>query len=73
MTQTNNDEGLAVLRQVFDQTKTILPWSLIETCYRIQMKHQYDSDREIAVNELRHAVSLVVSEMLAADDERKTP
>lgn len=72
MTPTNNDEGLAVLRQVFDQAKAPLPWSLVDTCYRIQLKHQFESDRDIAINEIKHAVSQVVSEMLAGDDERKT-
>lgn len=71
MTQNPNDDGLAVLRQVFEQTKTPLPWSLVETCYRIQSRHRYESDRDIAVNEMKHAVAQVVSDMLAAGEETK--
>lgn len=70
MTQMTNDEGLTVLRQVYDQMNSTLPWSLIETCYRIQLKHQFESDREIAVSQIKQAVSEVVSQIVSANEDK---
>jgi len=54
------DEGLGVLRHVFEKLNPGIPWSVVETCYFIQRKHQYEADRELAVSEMRNVVAKFV-------------
>jgi hypothetical protein len=56
-----DDEALAVLRQVFELlTPAGIPWAVVERCYLVQRKHQYEADRELAVNEMRTIIASCV-------------
>jgi hypothetical protein len=69
MTMPNNseNEALAVLREVFEQVKPNIPWELIQSSYEVERHYQFDSDREVAVSNLRRLVTQHVTDEFNAE------
>jgi hypothetical protein len=69
MTMTNNseNEALTVLREVFEQVKPNIPWELIQSSYEVERHYQFDSDREVAVSNLRRLVTQHVTHEFNAE------
>jgi hypothetical protein len=57
MQNESENEALSVLREVFEQVKPNTPWELIEKSYEIERHYQFDSDRDVAVSNLRRLVT----------------
>jgi hypothetical protein len=61
MQNESENEALSVLREVFEQVKPNTPWDLIEKSYEIERHYQFDSDRDVAVSNLRRLVTQYVA------------
>jgi hypothetical protein len=61
MQNERENEALSVLREVFEQVKPNTPWDLIEKSYEIERHYQFDSDRDVAVSNLRRLVTQYVA------------
>lgn len=56
-TTTTEDHGLSVLKEIYDRSPRRIPWSLVESYYRILRHYQYEDDRDIPMNRLQALVS----------------
>ncbi len=62
------DDGITVLRSIYDHLKPDIPWSLVESCYASERCHQYESDREMVLSEIKTLVTQFVSTKLESQD-----
>jgi len=67
MTNNSENEALTVLREVFEQVKPNIPWELIQSSYEVERHYQFDSDREVAVSNLRRLVTQHVTDEFNAE------
>ena len=61
------DLALATLRAVTNATDEPLPWDLVERLYRLQKRHQFDSDRAASVKEMQQVLEQYVDSIVAGE------
>jgi hypothetical protein len=66
MQNESENEALSVLREVFEQVKPNASWELVEKSYEIERHYQFDSDRDVAVSNLRRLVTQHVADEIDA-------
>lgn len=67
MPNNSENEAVTVLREVFEQVKPNIPWELVQSSYEVERHYQFDSDREVAVSNLRRLVTQHVTEEFNAE------
>ena len=58
------EHALEVLKRINDSMDETIPEDLVKNCYMVEKRFQYDSDRQLALNELRHLVEAEVERRL---------
>lgn len=64
MTTTSEEEALAVLREIHASVAPDLPFRLVEDCYRIERRYQYERDPDLRLDALHRAVTVAVEDAL---------
>jgi hypothetical protein len=73
MTTNSTRDALEVLRQVYTELRPTAPWELILQCYEVERRYQFDVDRELALSQLRAAVTHSVGQELESDQNTGGP
>jgi len=56
MTTDNKDFVIEALKEGFDKLRIDTPFKIIEKCYQIEFKYQYEKDRSIVQKALKSIV-----------------
>jgi len=67
MNERHEDIALQVLLNVAREASTNLPVELLRKAYEIEVKYQFEKDREIPLNELKRLVESYVSSIQNED------
>jgi hypothetical protein len=68
MPNNEEDPGLAVLREIYDQQTRSIPFGLVQEFYELEKRYQYEDDREVPTAMIRSLVSVAVERDLAVGD-----
>jgi len=60
MSNTEDDHGLAVLREIYDQSHRSVTFDLVHEFYELEKRYQYEEDREVPTAKIRSIVSVAV-------------
>ena len=70
MPNSEEDHGLAVLREIYDQQPRSIPFRLVQEFYELEKRYQFEGDREVPTAMIRSLVSVAVERDLT--DESAT-
>lgn len=65
MTNHEEDPGLKVLNEIYDQQPRSVSLKLVQEFYALQRQHQYEEDREVPMAQIRSLVSVAIEKDLA--------
>jgi hypothetical protein len=65
MTNHDEDHGLSVLNEIYDQQPRSIPLKLVQDFYALQRQHQYEEDREVPMAQIRSLISVAIEKDLS--------
>jgi len=68
MPNSEEDHGLEVLREIYDQQPRSIPFRLVQEFYELEKRYQYEDDREVPTAMIRSLVSVAVERDLESAD-----
>ena len=66
---TPSDEARAALREAYDELGLDIPLRLVEDCYDIERRYQYEDDPDLRLDSIRRAVTVAVEEDLRSSSD----
>ncbi len=70
MANHEEDPGVRVLNEIYDQQPRSVPLKLVQEFYALQRQYQYEEDREVPMAQIRSLVSVAIErDSVAGSDE----
>ncbi len=63
--RNEEDHSINALMMVYQNSEHIFPETLVQRCYEIQKKFQFDKEDSKALSEMRSLVDAIVAEKMA--------
>ena len=64
MANHEEDPGIRVLNEIYDQQPRSIPLKLVQEFYALQRLYQYEEDREVPMAQIRSLVSVAIEKDL---------
>jgi hypothetical protein len=72
MANHEEDQGIRVLNEIYDQQPRSISLKLVQDFYTLQRQYQYEDDREVPMAQIRSLVSVAIEkDLVDGSDENE--